>query len=351
MCRIGFTLCIVLLLLSCQADRSETAETETPATMQAEQQVAGEEFVAFLYHRFGDPQYRSTNISLVDFRRQLQYLKENNFEVLTLGEALAQPVDPERRRAVITVDDGFNSFLTGAMPLLNEFGFPVTLFINTETVGSADYLGWDQLDSLQERGVEIGNHSHSHAYFLNDRDSAYLDRFREDVTRAQALIEERIGVSPEMFAYPYGEYDAGMQEVIRELGFRAAAAQHSGVILKDQDTWALPRFPMSDAYAEMESFKDKANARAFRLQFQSPASPVITDANPPYWKLITREALIRGRMQCFVQGGFCRMDSSGDTLIVHSENPLDSRRTLYTITMPDGEGRWYWRSHLWIKPD
>ncbi len=306
------------------------------------------EFVVFVYHRFGDPKHLSTNINLEDFRRQMEYLKNAGFEVVTLGDALNKTGD--QKRAVITVDDAYTSFLEGAVPVLNDFDFPVTLFVNTETVGGEDYLSWDQLDSLRKQGVEIGNHSHSHAYFLNMPEANYVEKFRADVSRAQDLFEENLGFRPDLFAYPYGEFDTRLQEEVRSMGFRAAAAQNSGVVLTGQDTWALPRFPVSDAYSDIESFKDKANARALHVTHESPVSPRISANQSPVWKLITAQRLARGQIQCFVQGGFCQMNTSGDTLIVSSENGLNSRRTIYTVTMPDGNGRWYWRSHLWVNP-
>lgn len=308
------------------------------------------EFVVFVYHRFGDPRHLSTNVNLDDFRRHLLYLQEENFEVMTLSQALSTPANKSVKRAVITIDDSYRSFLKNGFPILEEFDFPATLFVSTSTVGGEDFLTWEELQYLVDKGIEIGNHSHNHSYFLDFPSNVYLDSFRMDVMNAQKLLEDSLSISPKLFAYPYGEYDIRMQEVIKEMGFHAAVAQNSGVVLEGQDMFALPRFPISDTYADMESFKDKSNAHAFQVTMESPSSPVIKTARP-VWKLMARQKLSRARIQCFVQGGFCQMDSSGDTLIVTSEFPLKSRRTVYTVTMPDGKGEWYWRSHLWIIPD
>ncbi len=343
-----------VLILACSGGDRGTVKEDRPAVPTnegMEEASKAEEFVMFVYHRFGDPRHITTNISLEDFRRQMEYLKSAGFEVVTLSEAMKTSLPDGKKRAVISVDDSYKSFLTGAMPVLNEYDFPATLFVNTETVGGDDFLTWGQLDSLREAGIEIGNHSHSHSYFLDMPQEVYLENFRQDVTKAQRLFREHLGMEPEVFAYPYGEYDEPMKEVIRNLGFIAGTAQNSGVVLKGLDNFALPRFPVSDAYAELESFKDKANARSFHVLFEYPESPVIGSGEEPVWKFVAEEELQRGRMQCFVQGGFCRMDSSGDTLIVQTEDPLQNRRTLYTITMPDDDGNWFWRSYLWIIPD
>ena len=68
----------------------------------------------------------------------------------------------------ITVDDAFRSFLTGAVPLLREYGYPATLFVNSGEMDGPDYLSWEELRRLAQGGsIEIGNHSAAHGYLLD----------------------------------------------------------------------------------------------------------------------------------------------------------------------------------------
>ncbi|MEF8888924.1 MAG: polysaccharide deacetylase family protein, partial [Desulfohalobiaceae bacterium] len=201
----------------------------------AEKQASGKDTTksvpCFAYHRFGDNRYSSTNIPLDVFESQLQYLSENDYTVLTLGQALSRVRSGEGiadKSVVLTVDDGYASFLSGAMPLLREYDFTATLFVQTGNVGDPGYLGWDELRRLQSEGIEIGNHSSSHAHFLNMSKDRRLERFREDVRQAQQKIASELGEAPDLFSYPFGEYTSGMQEVIRDMGFAAATAQKSG---------------------------------------------------------------------------------------------------------------------------
>ncbi len=97
----------------------------------------------FVYHRFNDSRYPSTNISLQDFRAHLDLLHQQEFTVLKLGqvvERLRKGVSLPQRCAVITVDDAYRSFLTDGWPLLKLYGYPATLFVTTNTVGGGDYL-------------------------------------------------------------------------------------------------------------------------------------------------------------------------------------------------------------------
>ncbi|ELR73741.1 Polysaccharide deacetylase [Fulvivirga imtechensis AK7] len=321
-----------------------------------EEELLGDRSVVlFVYHRFGDDRFPSTNIGIAEFRKHLEFLQSNNYSVMTLSDALAYLKRGENKKkvAVITIDDGYKSFQSGAMPLLQEFKMPATLFINTETVGSYDYLNWKELKELQGEGIEIGNHSHSHAYFLNYPEQERGRIFREDVVRAQDLMKEHLGLAPRIFAYPYGEYDPEMKGILSELGFDAAVAQNSGVMFTGGDQFAIPRFPMSDSYAA--GFAEKVKMKPLKVFSVKPEAVLLGDQNPPVLEVTFKNDSIRaGQLQCFVQYGKCSVEVlSSDPLTVklRATDLLKHRRTLYTLTAPSLAGEWHWYSHLWVIPD
>lgn len=318
----------------------------------------------FVYHRFGDARYPSTNISIETFAAQLQLLKERDYTVLTLGEIVDRLRDgkaiPERC-AALTVDDAYTTFLSGAMPLLRRFGYPVTLFVNTDTVGGRGYLGWDELRGLAAEGVEIGNHTASHLYLLNRKPGegpgSWRQRIMADIRKAQSLLETELGRRPLLFAYPYGEYSPEVIEILKGEGYRGAAAQQSGVVASGDDLFTLPRFPMGGPYATIEGFREKLAMRALPVTVLSPAGPVIEGEDPPTLRVrIEGRGIDLTRLRCFVQGqddATIVPDSAGGggAYLVRAGAPLAGRRNKYTLTAPakDG-GRWYWFSQLWVNP-
>jgi peptidoglycan/xylan/chitin deacetylase (PgdA/CDA1 family) len=314
------------------------------------------DIVCFMYHRFGDSRYPSTNISTQLFKSHLQYLRENNFNVITFGEAIKRISGGEKiegKTIVITIDDAYSSFNKNALPLLNQFGFKATLFVNTETVGSPDYMDWEELKALVKDGFEIGNHSHSHAYFLN-REEGMIDFFNEDVSYSRKLLEEKMGINPGIFAYPYGEYNEKLLEAAAGLGFQAAVSQHSGVICETTNLMAIPRFPMNDQYGSMPVFIEKANMNALRAK-EAPEVSTAYAENPPELRLsFPRGDYDMKRIQGFIQGGDAILEISGDSIISVSlkcNKRLSARRVIYTITVPSVTGKkWFWHSHLWIDP-
>jgi len=352
-----FSICFICFC-SCSSREKHTA---SPSDLQSEldQIVLNTEveITGLLYHRFGEAKYPSTSISRGLFKEQLAFLESNNFEVVTLSEAVDKltSADEKGKFVIITIDDAFKSFINNGFPLLQEFGFKATLFINTETVGSGDYLDWEELKFLVDNGIEIGNHTHSHAYFLDIDPADRYQVFSEEVKKAQAIIEEKLHIKPVVFAYPYGEYDLEMKHVIRDMGFVCAAAQNSGVISGYSDLYALPRFPMTDLYGKMPVFKEKIAMKALPVIKTIPEL-TIAEQNPPVLEIILDDIEIEYRqMQCFIQGGDCEIiypDSNIFSYRITSDRSLTARHHLYTITVPDKENRnWYWFSFQWIFPD
>ncbi len=326
--------------------------------------LAADHANVFLYHRFGDARYPSTNISLDDFRSHLQVLQDGRYQVLTLGGLTSlvlsgQPL-PERC-AVLTVDDVYRSFLTGALPLLQEYGYPATLFISTSFVGGGDFLTWQELSNLVDAGFEIGNHSAVHDYLLDryegESPSEWRGRVERDLSRSQQAFKDHLGFEPELFAYPYGEFDPELAALVRRLGFKAAFGQQSGVIHAGHDPFTLPRFPMGGAYTSRENFAGKLTLKPLPVEVVEPETTLLDPhQNPPVLKIrIDLSEIDPLSLKCYVNGhlssGPVASKKHEGVYQVVAEKPLKGRRNKYTLTASDVSGRqWFWFSQLWVSP-
>ncbi len=317
---------------------------------------------AFVYHHFGEEdRYPSTSVSVNQFEDHLDYLEKNDYTVITLGRAMdlldsGEPV-PEKT-AVITIDDAYKTVMENAVPLLKKHGYRATVFVPTSHAGGSNYLDWKQLAKLHERGFEIGNHSDSHEYFLNHPEEKIAEKFEDDLVKSHVLFQKHLGFVPDIYAYPFGEYHPDIIDILKRHGYRAAAAQKSGVIHGRTDRFILPRFPMNLNYAKMDGFSQKIGMHALGVVKAEPENPMVKGRNPPVLRLTVKNSQIRtGGIQCFVSGSrSCRLEQTGENgnieIRVASDNPLETRRSLYTITAPSKDGaKWFWYSYLWIIPE
>ncbi len=233
-----------------------------------------------MYHRFNEMKYPSTNIQLDVFREQLQIIEK-------LGVKFIHPRDFKRslsenkkqRKLLLTVDDGLLSFYQNAWPILKEKKIPFILFVNTREVGAYNYMNWEQILELHNNdNVEIGNHSHSHEYLVEES----ADVIKKDILKSISIFKEKLGKNSEFFSYPFGEYSVQFKNIIKDLNFKYAFGQHSGVIDETKDFFELPRFPINEKYGEIKRFKTLMNTLPFKYKKITPIDKYLVQSlNPP----------------------------------------------------------------------
>jgi poly-beta-1,6-N-acetyl-D-glucosamine N-deacetylase len=309
--------------------------------------LAAQDFaVVFMYHRFGETRYPSTNIRLGQFEAHLGELGKAKYNVRPLPEvvaALRSGRELPDRTVAITVDDAYLSFFTEGWPRLKRAGFPVTLFVATEPVdaGSANYMSWDQIRILAREGVTIGSQTASHLHMPN----ASAERNAADLAASNARFKAELGAVPTLFAYPYGEYGLAVQKVVEAAGFEAAFGQHSGVAYAAINRFFLPRFAMNESYGDIGRFRLTANALPLRVRDITPADPVLTAANNPpnFGFTMVGDAVRRiDRLACYSPGD-PKIERLGRQRIeVRLTRKLPVGRTRINCTMPAGDGRWRW---------
>lgn len=127
--------------------------------------------VILQYHHVSDSTPKSTSISPEQFAVHLQYLKDHHFNVVplsTLVTAIKNQKTIEDKTVAITFDDAYIDVLTQAKPLLDQFNFPYTIFVNPNIIDknerkkSSRYLLWSQLKAMADDGVIIANHGFEH---------------------------------------------------------------------------------------------------------------------------------------------------------------------------------------------
>ena len=70
-----------------------------------------------MYHRFDENKYPSTNVKMDIFKKQIQIIKEKNYQFEDPENFQKNFNNPkDRKRILITIDDAFSSFYENAWP-------------------------------------------------------------------------------------------------------------------------------------------------------------------------------------------------------------------------------------------
>ena len=190
-----------------------------------------------MYHRFEENKYPSTNIKIADFKSHINIIKELNFEFIS-HKQFKSYIDKKdnKKKILLTIDDGFSSFYKNAWPVLKKNKIPFIIFINTESIGSNGYMSWEEIKEISEFDfVHIGNHSHTHDYLVDKTDQ----EIKEDIITSIKIFQKKLNHKTEFFAYPFGEYRLSYKKIVKDLGFNFGFGQHSGVMDSTKDKFAL----------------------------------------------------------------------------------------------------------------
>jgi peptidoglycan/xylan/chitin deacetylase (PgdA/CDA1 family) len=172
----------------------------------------------------------------------------------------------------LTFDDGYEDFLSVAVPVIERLGFSATVFVVVNMLGKEN--DWEHahaprprlklldaagLCEVSERGMEVGSHSLTHAR-LSGAEQDSLDR---EVGDSRRILSEALGKVVEGFCYPYGALDGAAVRAARRAGYAYACGWRT---LVERSAYDWPRIPISD--------RDGSLRFAAKLQIYSQYSSV-----------------------------------------------------------------------------
>lgn len=317
-----------------------------------------------MYHHVSESTPRSTSVSEDELREHLTYLRDNDFTVIELTHAI-EGIRGERslpdKAVVLTFDDAYENIFSAGHPIMQEFEVPWTLFVTTDPVGErpSRYMSWDQIRQLHDDGVIIANHSMDHAHMPRraegESEEAWRQRMAENILQAEQKILDEVGVSYQLFAFPYGEYDNALLEIVEELGF-IGFAQHSGGFGPTSDFRAIPRFAAAGIYANLQTLSTKMAALAFPIKEVRYENTLLSyEQTKPTLEIEFEVRDFRpSQLSCFIRNQPHDIEWVNDsTMRVQAEEDISIGRSRYNCTAPSisKPGRFYWYSQQWIRMD
>lgn len=222
--------------------------------------------IVLMYHRIVNGE--ASNLyerSLANLEADLIYLRDNKIKILSFSDLNTFKESgkmPEGNAAILTFDDGDNSWYTLVRPLLLTYKIKATFFLWTNMIGRDSFITWPEVDDMShytlpdgEHPFIFGSHTYNHRYLLQSKSSftsneeyaAFLDY---EMGRSKEIIEEHSPVLVEILSLPYGD-GAGDTEIImaaKRNGYNYIRTSIWGAIENaDQDLFIIPSLPMLDS--------------------------------------------------------------------------------------------------------
>lgn len=216
-----------------------------------------------------------------DFRKDMEQIHQAGYQVLSfaavLDGVLGRTELPEKA-VTITFDDGIACAYENALPILQEFDYPASVFVVSKLVGGyndfAEVFGFprrrmltaSEIRTLAESGVDIGSHSVNHIW-LGKTEKNIVSSELQDSKKA---LEDIVGCEIPHFAYPFGSWSPVARNAVIEAGYRGACSTISGRNRKGADPYLLRRSEIKGSDAPWQ-FRLKLN---FATNDMPPVSDV-----------------------------------------------------------------------------
>jgi peptidoglycan/xylan/chitin deacetylase (PgdA/CDA1 family) len=200
-----------------------------------------------MYHSDTDySQEPLNNVRPENFVRQMDFLKKFGYKVIPI-EDLAEGIRSGKKfpfgTVAIRFDDGYQDNYTSAYPVLKERGFPATIFIVVDKMGTPGRLTWPQIQEMAANRITVASHTLSHTYLPDDNH----EKLVEEILGSKRAIEQRIGRNVDFLSYPVGGFSPEAKEVARQAGYRAAFTTNRGKDRLNKDLFELKRIRIKDS--------------------------------------------------------------------------------------------------------
>ena len=249
--------------------------------------------VFLMYHELGlpnraltqpAPRYKRYVIPAPEFDGQMAIIQRSNMCGVNVSEALRF----SESAVAITFDDGCETDLLVAAPVLSRLGFGATFYVIAGFIGKPGYMSAVQLRELATIGFEIGCHSMTHISMAGLSDAV----LRREVLDSRSCLEQLLGKSIEHFSCPGGEYDARTIAFVRESGYRSMSMSLPRTSSATADIFRLGRVPVKRGLgpAKFEKLCRGKGLGKLAAQFRLQEGARRVLGNKSYYRL--REAIL-----------------------------------------------------------
>lgn len=203
-----------------------------------------------MYHHISDLPSNATElqqtwtVAPAHFDAQINWLSQRGFHTITMAQLVAHLKNREplpSKPIIISFDDGWAEQYVVAFPTLRKHGFIATFFVYTSPLDHKQFMTWAQVQEMSAAGMDFQAHTLRHPHLRTmSADAAY-----KEIAESKSILEKRLGKSVIAFAYPFGEYNAVVIELVRRAGFESAVTLAAGYKQRADELLTLHRIRVS----------------------------------------------------------------------------------------------------------
>jgi len=219
-----------------------------------------------MYHSIGHNKVFFT-VSPENFIKQMDYLYRKKYNVIFLSELvdfLKSKKEIPSKTVVLTFDDGYEDIFFGAFPIFKKYNFPATVFLTAGFIGkqitnsagiSLKALSFEQIREMHDSElVDFEPHTVNHPRLSR----ISLEKAAGEILDSREIVGKNLNKKCDLFAYPYGDYNREIQEVLEKNGFSGAITIREGLVSRNDDLLGLKRNSI-DSSVGFSQFKGKLN--------------------------------------------------------------------------------------------
>ena len=263
-------------------------EISEPALV--EKESSNSRIVVLGYHEFTTtPNATEMRLPTSKLRKQLQEIKDNKLNVITLADFIAWKKgekDIPDKSILITIDDGWKSVYTDAYPIFKEFNFPFTIYLYKNYVdGGGRALTTPMINEMLESNLcTIGSHSVSHPFpskikKQKKRGSKAFDTFLDlEFGSSKKFLEDKFKQDITTYAYPGGFHTEEMFDTAKKHNYDFLFTVVPGKVKLETQNNLLPRYIILGTHDYI--FKNAITFRNLASQTPDLAKLEITTPHP-----------------------------------------------------------------------
>jgi peptidoglycan/xylan/chitin deacetylase (PgdA/CDA1 family) len=196
---------------------------------------------------------RSLWVTPSSFSAQMHWLTRLGYTGLAMSDLMPYLRGEKKGKVVgITLDDGYQSNVLHALPILKSHGFSATCYVVSGQLGQhnewdkalgiakAALMSFEEMRTWADEGMEVGSHTCSHA----NLNQLSLAEAGHELLQSKSDLENLLQKPVTQFCYPYGHFSPEHEALVSQLGYSAATTTHRGRACPTDRMTALPRIPV-----------------------------------------------------------------------------------------------------------